>query len=359
MSFLESVFGWSQSSSSAELPELFPLSVSERDFILTDVVSIYSKILTDVLERTHGLSEEQIPLMWDNCVKSSKADGLITLLSKAMTNKAELYLVYDRALDIIREATSEEQGAIQADYKKSAKSAKGVYITFYNYRRSDMVKLYSALEYCTISALNKTMNVSAAVQLKFSELRSGMSLTDSPKGKEQAQDIASSLLNQRPVMIDAKDSVETATPDLTATQASIALVAQKLSFYLGMPASYLTGVQTGGIGSTGEADTKAVERGLKNYFYSIMKPTLEAIFGGSVSYKSQDTTNMQSGLEILKTFSLTDEEFLSRENKTKIVNKVFDLPEDAEGDEVPKENPNVPAPGRPVQSVPPRSGSNP
>lgn len=350
MSFLESVFSWTQSSTSTELPEIFPLSISERDFILTDVVSIYSKILTDVLERTHGLSEEQIPLMWDNCVKSSKADGLITLLAKAMTNKAELYLVFDRPVNVIREATSEEQAKIQDDYKKSAKSSTGVYITFYNYRRSDMVKLYSALEYCTISALNKTMNVSAAVQLKFSDLRGSVSLTDSSKAETQAQGIANALLNQRPIMIDAKDSVETASPDLTATEASISLVAQKLSFYLGMPASYLTGVQTGGIGSTGEADTKAVERGLKNYFYSIMKPALEAIFGGSVSYKSQDTTNMTSGLEILKTFALTDEEFLSRENKTKIVNKVFDLPEDSEGDQVQAPDPALAViPPRPAQ----------
>ncbi len=63
-----------------------------------------------------------------------------------------------------------------------------------------------------------------------------------------------------------------------------------------------------------------------------MKPVLEEIFDVSLEYKSQDTRNIQSGVEVLKIFSLTDDELLSKENKTKILNKIFDLPEDAAGD---------------------------
>ena len=157
-------------------------------------------------------------------------------------------------------------------------------------------------------------------------------LNNSGIADAQAQNIANALLNQRPVMMDAADSVETASPDLTATEKSIAFISSKLAFYLGLPSSYITGEQTGGIGSTGEADMRAVERGLKGYYYSILKPVLEAIFGVSVEYKSQDSRNIQSGIEVLKVFAMTDEELLSRENKTMILNKIFDLPEDSEGD---------------------------
>lgn len=345
---LAEFFSWtSGQTGTQELPEVFPLPVPQGDYINTDVTTIYSKILTDTLERTHGLEEDQVPLLWDSCMKSSKSEGLLTMLAKAMTDKAELYLVYDKAVNVIRLATQEEKNKIQQDYMTKAESSSGVYITFKAYKRSDMVKLYSALAYCTVSALNRTLNISAAVQLKFSKLRESVSLTDSGIAEAQAQSIATALLNQRPIMMDAADSVETASPDLSATEKSIAFISSKLAFYLGMPSSYITGDQTTGIGSTGEADMRAVERGLKAYYYSILKPSLEAIFGVTVEYKSQDVRNIQSGIEVLKVFSMTDEELLSRENKTMILNKILDLPEDAEGD--------GPAPQPEVVQVPPRA----
>lgn len=352
-SLMERVFNWGSATSdkvtSSELPELFPLPVALASFIEADVITIYSKILTDTIERTHGLSDEENQLMWDNCVKSSTSDGLISLLSKAMAKKSDLYIVYDRAIGVVRTATSEEQAAIQADYSKSAKSSKGVYVSFKNYRRSDMVALYSALEYSTIGALNKTMNVSAAVQLKISKLRESVSLTDSEKAEAQGQVIATALLNQRPIMIDGDDTVETASPQIEPTEKAFQVIAEKRGFYLGMPASYITSEQTAGIGSTGEADTKAVERGLKNYFFSIVKPVCDAVFSKKVTYKSQDVASIQAGLEVLKTFNITDDSLISAENKLKIINQVFNLGENAKGDPVPepKPQPALPPPATP------------
>lgn len=348
MSSISDWFGFNRTTETSELPEIFPMPIVQSVFVDTDVVAIYSKILTDVLERTHGLTDDQIALMWDSCVKSSASDGVITLLSKAMAKKSDLFLVYDSSVKVVREATSQERAAIDADYKKQATSTHGVFISFKNYRRSDMVKLYSALEYCTVSSLYKSMNISKAVQLKFSDMRASVSLADSADAKTQAKAIAQSLGDGKDIMLDAKDSVECATPDLAATEKAIGFIGNKLCFYLGMPGSYMDGDQTTGIGSTGESDQRATERGLKSYYFSILKPTLEAIFSGvKLTYKSQDFRHITSGLEVLKTFSITDEEFISRENKTKIVNQVFDLPEDAEGDPVPKPAPQVPA-GQPA-----------
>lgn len=331
---LSELFSWGAvTPKDTELPEIFPMPIPRHEFITTDVVTIYSKILTDVLERVHGLSADQTALLWDNCVKSNSSDGLITLLARAMAGKDELYVVFDKVVNVIRLATSQEKAEIQADYLKAATSNVGVYISFKNYRRSDMVKLYSALEYCTIAALNKTLNISSAPQFKFSDLRGSVSITDSSKVVEQAESIAAALMSGRPIMLDAKDSVETGTPDLTATEKSIQFIGDKLAFYLGMPSSYITGEQTGGIGSTGENDARAVERGLKAYYFSILKPALEAIFGVTgLSYKSQDFRNISGALEILKTFQLVGEEFVSTETKQRIVNQAFDLPEDTEGE---------------------------
>ena len=347
-------FGWSSNEIyKQELPNIFPLNFAKQDFIWIDVIHIYSKILTDVLERTHGLSDEQSALLWDNCLKSESCDGLITMLSKAMTHKKDLFLIYDKALSVIREAKAEEARQIKADYSTSNKSSLGVYVSFENYKKSDLVKLYSALEYITIAGLNKAMNLSVAIQLKFNDLRESTGLSDKAEIKKQAQAIASSLADGKDIMLDAKDMVENAVPDLTAIKECIEYLNDKKSFYLGLPDSYITGEQTGGLGSTGEQDTKAIERGLKNYFESIVKPVLNALFEIKVTYKSQDIGQIESAMDVLKTFSLTDETLVSQANKQLIINRLFDLPENAKGDPAPAPEPVLIKDGQSFATPPP------
>jgi hypothetical protein len=329
-------FGWGGGSvPSDELPLIFPMPLAKDSFIEIDVINIYQKILTDVMERVHGLDDEKTEILWDNCIQSEANHGLISLLARAMAFRKELFLVYDAALNLLRLADPVEQQTIKTDYAKTGGSDLGIYVSFQHYLKSDLVRLYSALEYCTIASLNKSLNLSTAIQLKMSDMRQSTGLSDSQKVIEQAQKIAKALGNGRDVLMDAKDIIENALPDLTSVNASIEYLSEKRAFYLGMPASYLCGEQTTGISSTGEADTKAVERGLKNYYFSIMKPVLEALFQDdvSLSYKSQDFRQIDQAMNALKVFSVTDDTLLSVENKTLILNKLLDLPEDEVGDE--------------------------
>lgn len=328
-------FGWGSNNGGTpqdELPLIFPLSLKQDSFIEIDVINIFQKILTDVIERCQGIKEEHQDLFYDNCMASEAAHGLISLLARAMAYKRNLYLVYTPALNVLRQATPEEQEQIIVDYKKSGKSATGVFISFEHYLKADLVRLYSALEYITIASLHKSMNLSVAIQMKMSDLRQSTGLIDSASVKAQAVTIAKALGNGRDVLIDAKDVIENAVPDLTAIKNTIDYLSEKRAFYLGLPKSYLCGEMTEGIGTTGESDTKATERGLKNYYQSIIRPVLKMLFEVECSYKSQDFRNIDSAVKALQTFAVTDEEILSLENKTLIINKLLDLPEDSEGD---------------------------
>lgn len=323
--------------STEEIPNLFPLSVTDLEFIKIDVASIYSKILTDVAERSQGLSDDEQVLLWDNCLASESSDGLITLLSRAMYDKAELFLVYDKAVGVIRKATDAEATQIKADYKRQAESKVGTFVSFKNYKRTDMLKVYSALEYCTVNALNKSMNLARAVQIKISDLRASVSLADSSEAKAQAVNIAKALKDGKDVLLDSKDILDLLKPDLTSAKSSMELINEKRSFYLNLPSSYITGVLNSGLGDTGQADAKAIDRGLKGYFVSIMKPVCKSLFGKDLDFKSDDFQQLSTNLEVLKTFELTSEEFMSAENKLRIVNKIFGFPENEKGG--PKEEP--------------------
>jgi hypothetical protein len=338
MSNLSTFFGWKVDASSEELPVIYPLAIAKKDFVETDVMYIYQKILTDVLERTHGLEDDLQSMLWDNCVQSDSSEGLVTMLAKAMSEKKALFLVYDPAILVVRRATTDEMTRIREDYKNKGESQVGVYISFEKYTKTDMVKLYSALEYYTVASLNKQSNLSASIQFKMKDMRGSTGLIDKAEVKAQAQTVARALANGNDVLVDAGDLIETATPQLDAIKASIEFLNEKRAFYLGLPASYISGEQTGGIGSTGEGDVKATERGLKGYFFSVIKPVLKAIFDKDVTYKSQDFRMIDKGFNALQTFSLVDEALISAEQKKLIIEKLFDIEaEDNKTTETPEE----------------------
>lgn len=319
-----SIFGWNVSSNvSTELPVLYRMGIEADEFLRTDIRNIYQKILTDTLERTQGIPEKFQPLLWDNCLQSESSSGLVNLLAEAMESKADLAMIVNKSLGTIRKATSEERQKIDADYKANGKSPIGVFVSFRNYDKTDMIRLYSALEYCVIASLNKTLNLAKSVQFKMSEMRGTVNLKDSKDVVEQGISIATQLAAGKDVMLDKEDEIVTATPDVTAIKEGMAFIDSKRSFYLGMPISYINGEQTTGIGSTGEADAKATDRGLKSYFFSIIKPVVEAVFECSVSFKSQDITQIDAALNALKVFDLVGENFLSAENKLLVINKLL------------------------------------
>lgn len=318
---------------SDELPKAFPFSVSEKDFVAADVLIAYTRILTDVIRRTQGIPKEKQKLLWDNCLGSEVQDGLVTRLAKAMTNKSDLFVVYDPATEVLVEATGPQQEQIRQDYKARGESDVGVYITFKNYTRTDLIKIYSILEYCTIGSLSKIMRLAQAIQYKIKELRASVGLNDSADAKAQAVKIATGLSKGQDVMLDADDIIDTAKPDMSSTDKAMAFIDRKRSFYLGLPASYITGEAKNSMGDTGEGDQRKVEQGLEAYFVSIVQPVMKALFDLDVTFESEDFRQLGTALEALKTFDITSDEHLSKENKTLLVNKLFGLPDDTEGDE--------------------------
>lgn len=334
MASLATLFGFhAGSNSNMELPTLYPLPISRADFVRADIEFIYSKILTDVIERTDGLPEQYEPALFDNALASEHSDGLITMLAKAMAKEKDLFIVYNqKGSGVLREADSDEQRQIKDDYKQKASSETGVYISFQNYKKTKMLNVYSILEYCAIDSLNKNMNIATSIQFKMDSMRGSVALADASEVKAQAVELANALKNGKDVMVDAKDMIETAKPDLTATKTAMEFINQRRSFYLGLPASYITGLSPAGLGDSGEGETKAIERGLKNYFFSIVKPVLSQLFKiNGLSWKTQDHAEVSTALQALQNFELTSDEFLSRENKTKIINKLFGLSMDQKG----------------------------
>lgn len=324
------------------LGEIFPLSlIPQNDFVRQDILSTLKKILRDTLAKTHGLSDEQMNAMNDSCVQTEAPKGLITLLAEAMAEQQEVFIVYRKG--VVRLATNEERAQILADYKKSASSSVGIYVSFKNYDAAQRLKLYSALEYLATCSIYAKSNLSKAVQVKISNLRSSVSLTDAEVAKGQASEIAKALKAGQAVLLDSADAIEVPTVDTAATEKALDFINGKRAEILGMPVVWLEGETTNGMNASGEADERAVERGLRFYFDWIMAPVCKALFSAAVTFKTQDFRLVESALNALRTFDLTSDSLLSNKAKVDIVARMFGLNAEelqAEIDAEAKGNPN-------------------
>lgn len=311
------------------LPTIFKFGMQSDEFVDCDVRTTYTNILTDAMDRTHGLDKKFHPSLWDSCLQSEASVGLISLLSDAMADNGELFLVYKS--EVLRKATPDEEKQIRIDYAKTAKSSVGVYISFKKYRRTKMLKIFSAMEYCVLAALHKLVNLAKAIQIKIDKLRESVSLLDASAAAAQARAMAENLAAGRDIVTDAKDLIECASPDISPTEKAIAFFDAKRAYILALPLSYISGAQTPGIGSTGEADMRAVERGLKQYWTSILYPVIKALWQKETEFKSQDFREYGTAFEALKTFQVAAESIVSVKSQRAIAWRMFDL--DAEDEE--------------------------
>jgi hypothetical protein len=319
------LFGSSTAGTDCAIEELFPLALTKDCFVESDIQSTYLKILTDTVDRTFGIPKDVEPLLWDNCLQSETSMGLISSLAKAMAECADLFLVYEKGNKLLRKATAEEEKRIREDYKNRAESSVGVFISFKNYRRTKMLEIYSSFEYCVVASLNKQLNLSKSIQLKLNALRGSTALADASVAKTQAQGIASALRNGKDIYMDAEDSVETAKVDMEPTKEAVTFIEAKKAFILSLPISYLNGELQSGLSDTGEGDMRAVERGLKQYFVSIIQPAVKAVFGVDTTFKTQDFRNMASGGELVKTLDLISPDLLSLETRQDMVCRVWEI----------------------------------
>ncbi len=325
------------STSSNEIENIFPLALIKNDFIHNDIVSTYQKILTDTIDRTFGIPKTAQWALWDNVIQSENNCGLVSMLAQAMADQKDLFIVYKPSIGVIRKADVSEEKIIRADYEKSGKSSIGVFVSFKKYKRTTMFKIWSEFEYCLLAGMNKQLNLSQAMQVKINELRSSVSLNDSTVAIEQAKSIAAALKKGNDVMIDKADEIAVLNVNTEASEKAMSFLAQKKAWILSVTAAYLSGEQTGGIGSTGENDSRALENGLKQYFLTIIKPVCDQLFSVDCKFKSRDFRDMTTALEVLKTFDLVSNDSISQEAKQEIVARVFDLDLDEEKKQIKKE----------------------
>ncbi len=272
--------------------------------------NLYKKILQRCYSRSEGAKDaEKIQSLFDSSEKSGSPRGLISLLAKAMTDKAEIAIIYEAG--VVRLATSIEKEQIKKDYEDKAKSSLGILISFKDYCLTDLVKGYMSMIYDILSSMNTQVGLAKALQIKVAMLRSTVSVNGKDEPIAQAKAINEALTKGQSVLMDEKDKAEVLKLDSASVEAAFKFVCSLLASDLGVSLSFVTGELTTGMSVTGEADSNADEYGFQDYFNSIFKPSSDKLYGWSLVFISDDwryTGTMLDKLIIVENSSILSDE---------------------------------------------------
>jgi hypothetical protein len=300
-----------------------------RSNIYTEIYlnAIFTRILSEVFYRSEPISDEFRRLLRTSYAGSGQK-GLIEYIVCAMVGQKDLVLKYEAG--ILHEPNYGEKSKILDDVKKGTKLEQTLVLSFREYHKVTVLRQYLLHKYLLLCTQNKALNISTALQLKIDGLRSTVGMKDfkSEGGPyDQAKEIVNALLDGRPAVLDSKDTLDLLAPDISPLKEVSSDLHSEMAFILGMPISWISGIQKGGLGDSGDADARAIERGLEPYFWESAYPSFESLFGVKLKFQTEDYRNIQPALEAMRTFQLDEGELLPKEIQQKILYQLLDIKE--------------------------------
>lgn len=293
----------------------FPYGDKKTKFAEIFVFELLRKILTDCYRHAADFPQDKKEALWDSAVSSQARRGLITLLARAMTDKAKVYLVYDSG--IVRKATEEEKKEIDLNPAQKGRAC----LDFTDYHRSTILLNLAYLVEQLLYNANASLNLSKSVLVKIATLRESVSNLNAQDIIQQAKDIKDGLQKGEGALLDAGDAVELPAFDTNPMEAALDVLYGLISMVSGMPRVYVSGEGTEGLNASGEGDETSVERGLEYYFNSVFVPACEQLLGVRPVFKTSSWRKFAQVANFLPVIEASD--LISQDVKTKLMKELF------------------------------------
>lgn len=305
------------------MPRPFELQICFEDFVNKKLQNIYIAMLQECYKQSKGLDEKQAASLWDNFnyISSNATRGVIRLLAEAMATRSTAFIVYDKATGIARKALGDEQAQIMRDYEEKAKSDIGIACNFNRFYVTDLLKTYLGLLYNTLEAANTQVGLAKAVQVKAKDLRTTQSNDSNNEFIKQARSIVEGVKHGQSVLIDKDDMLELTKTDTKPTQEAVAFYSQLMAGELRVSTSFINGVLTAGMNSTGEAELDTNEDGIENFFTSIFKPACDNLFDVNLEFVTDNYRKIASMVKVLP--YLESSEVVTTEQTQDFVNRML------------------------------------
>ena len=295
----------------------FDLSLNEKNFVDYMVSDLYQSILTMCFDKIIFPDAEQdfkdkiTPSFYDNLSVEGINKGIIKNLAYGITQNQKVFLVNASAGDniIVRQGTQEE---LQKYEKEQGNIKNQIQMDFTKYNQSKALKLFYSMIYWIIRATNTNVKISNSVLVKIAKLRELVAKEDAEDVIKQAKEINDAIKKGNSIIADKDDTMERLEINSQATKDALDVAFSLVSGLIKMPLSFVNGELTTGLTQTGDSDNLAIERGLKNYYYTILKPCTEKLFETKTRFSSDNTAKLKTLIGILPQLELstllTDEE---------------------------------------------------
>lgn len=328
---LADYFSFGSKVTHCDIPTLWSMQLKSALYAEIQLRTMFGRILSEVITRSHTIPDDFRHLIRDS-MEGEGHQGLIEHIVCAMANQTALVLKYEAGILHVPEYG--DKSRIMDEWKKGVKPKNTLMLSFKNYHKTTILRQYLHHKYLLLCTQNKALNLSSAVQIKIDLLRQSVGMKDGDVAGEQAIKIANALLDGSPVLIDSKDAIELLAPDTSPLKEVAEDIQSEISLILGLPIAWIAGKQKVGLGDSGDADSRAIERGLEPYFWESIHPAFKLLFDITLKFKSERIENISLGLQALQTFTLSGDRLLSSENQARILSMLFDVEQD---DSIPAE----------------------
>ena len=288
----------------------FDLSLNEKNFVDYMVSDLYQSILTMCFDKIIFPDAEQdfkdkiTPSFYDNLSVEGINKGIIKNLAYGITQNQKVFLVNASAGDdiIVRQGTQEE---LQKYEKAQGNIKNQIQMDFTKYNQSKALKLFYSMIYWIIRATNTNVKISNSVLVKIAKLRELVAKEDAEDVIKQAKEINDAIKKGNSIIADKDDTMERLEINSQATKDALDVAFSLVSGLIKMPLSFVNGELTTGLTQTGDSDNLAIERGLKNYYYTILKPCTEKLFETKTRFSSDNTAKLKTLIGILPQLELS------------------------------------------------------
>lgn len=291
----------------------YQMIVNCDEFIKYYVKGIYKRVLIACMNKTSDLDLEIETAMWEQALGDEVQNGYFNLVSKAMYDKTKLYLEYKTDTKVILVVQEKE-------YKELTKNK--AFLDFTGFEQSDLLRLYAGMQYDLLAFLGGSLQLARSIQYKIEGLRELVSADEATKALEQLEKVITGIKVGKSVAIDSKDSLELFGINTSLVKEAQEIINGLISSTLGVSLSYINGAMSSGLSTTGEGDMTMNEDGIKNYWQSIYKPSVDKLFNKTITFKSDNWRKISALSEVLaKVEMLTS---VTEEQKQKIVKDLID-----------------------------------
>jgi hypothetical protein len=303
------------------------IEIGKHDFIKVMIKDLYARILYDCLEHTIWTDKKfnynKIQsIFYSNVDNMQQTDGLIDILTDFIYNKSLQYVELTKQNILIIINDQNRINDINKNIENGIINKNVAVLNFQNNDKIDVLKTYVGLLYNTLLADNAQLNIIKGVIFKCEDLTNAVGYLDRKTIIDQANNVMKGIKNGTGILIDSKSNIEFPTVDTNGTIQAWEQYNGLISQSIGMPLAWVQGKIAGGISGSGDGDVQLMNKGLKKYFISIWKPTIERLFNTTIKFKVETWRGLEGLGKIFDLLDTTD--LIEEKRKKEMVSNILD-----------------------------------